>query len=267
MGRIRGPPYSVDSVCSVANNRSVAFPSVVGRAWARMTRLERHEITWLLVGLGSCVLLLVFLKLASEVTAGDTLAMDTKIVRALRKADDPSKPIGPLWMAGVLEDLTALGGPTVIWLVIVSLTGYLLLQTKYHTALFVFVTAASGDLINHAIKGVFSRARPTVVPHLREAFSTSFPSGHAMESAIVYLTLAAMLMRIVQGRVTKAYCLGLAVLITFLVGVSRVYLGVHYPTDVLGGWIIGMAWASVCWLAARHYEVRAGLRADRRHSA
>lgn len=238
------------------------------RTWLSwLSRRERHEIAWLLVGLASCVLLLLFLKLASEVMEGDTQSMDTQIVRALRKADDPSKPIGPPWVEGVLEDLTALGGPTVTWLVMLSLTGYLLLQTKYRTALFVFVTAASGDLVNHAIKGVFSRARPTVVPHLRDAFSTSFPSGHSMESAIVYLTLAAMLMRIVDGRVAKAYCLGLAVLITGLVGVSRVFLGVHYPTDVIGGWIIGLFWASLCWLAAQHYEVRAGLRAERKKSA
>jgi undecaprenyl-diphosphatase len=235
------------------------------RAW--FSRLERREITWLLLGLGACVLLFVFLKLASEVMEGDTLAMDTKIVRAFRQPDDPSKPIGPPWMASVLEDLTALGGPTVTWLVILSLTGYLLLQTKYRTALFVFLTAGSGDLVNHAIKGLFSRARPTVVPHLRDAFNTSFPSGHAMESAIVYLTLAAMLMRIVDGRITKAYCFGLAIVITFLVGLSRVALGVHYPTDVIGGWIIGLFWASLCWLAAHHYEVRAGLRAERRKSA
>jgi undecaprenyl-diphosphatase len=235
--------------------------------WSRLTKLERRELSWLLVGLGACILLFVFLSLAGEVMEGDTQSMDTKIVRALRKADDPSKPIGPPWTADVLEDLTALGGPTVTWLVMLSLTGYLLLETKYRTALVVFVTAASGDLVNYAIKGVFSRARPTVVPHLRDAFSTSFPSGHSMESAIVYLTLAAMLMRIVEGRVTKAYCLGLAVLITFLVGVSRVFLGVHYPTDVIGGWIIGLFWASLCWLAAQHYEVRAGIRAERRKSA
>ena len=224
------------------------------RTWHRLSRLERREITWLLVGLGGCVLLLVFLMLASEVMEGDTLAMDTRIVRALRSADDPSRPIGPVWMTGVLEDLTALGGPTVTWLVILAVTGYLLLEAKYRDALVVFVTSASGDFVNHVIKNVFSRARPTVVPHLRDAFSTSFPSGHSMESAIVYLTLAAVVMRIVKGRMTKAYCLGLALLITFLVGVSRVFLGVHYPTDVIGGWIIGLFWASLCWLIAQRYE-------------
>jgi len=239
----------------------------VKRAWERLSRLERREITWLLVGLGGCVLLLAFLLLAGEVMEGDTLAMDTKIVRALRSADDPSRPIGPAWMSGALEDLTALGGPTVTWLVMLSVTGYLVLETKYRSAFIVFVTTVSGDLVNHAIKNVFARARPTVVPHLRDAFSSSFPSGHAMESAIVYLTLAAMLMRIVEGRVTKAYCFGLALLLTFLVGASRVFLGVHYPTDVIGGWVIGLFWASLCWLAAQRYEVGAELRREQRKSA
>jgi undecaprenyl-diphosphatase len=105
------------------------------------------------------------------------------------------------------------------------------------------------------------------VPHLRQAFSSSFPSGHAMQSAIIYLTLGAMLMRIADGRLTKIYCWMMAVLLTVLVGVSRVWLGVHYPTDVLAGWIVGLFWASLCWLAAQHYEVRSGIKAERRKSA
>lgn len=227
----------------------------VARAWARLTTLERHELTWLLVGLGGCVLLFVFLSLAGEVMEGDTLAFDTKIVRALRQADDPSKPIGPVWIESVLFDLTALGGPTVLGLVVVSVVGFLILQRQYKTALFIFVTSTSGEIIGYGMKEVFMRARPTVVVQLRQAFQTSFPSGHAMQSAIVYLTLGTLLMRIAQGRLTKLYCLGMAMLLTFLVGVSRVYLGVHYPTDVLGGWIVGMLWASICWLAAQHYEL------------
>jgi undecaprenyl-diphosphatase len=169
-------------------------------------------------------------------------------------------------MTSVLEDLTALGGPTVTWLVILSVTGYLLLETKYRTALFMFVTTASGNVVNLVVKGAFARPRPTVVPHLRDAVSSSFPSGHSMESAIVYLTLAAILMRIVKGAATKAYCLGLALLITLLVGISRVFLGVHYPTDVVGGWIIGLFWASLCWLGAQQYVVRAERRAEHKKS-
>jgi undecaprenyl-diphosphatase len=218
--------------------------------------VERHEITWLLVGLVACVLLLLFLLLAGEVMAGHTQAMDTRILRALRSPDDPARPIGPMWLPGMLEDLTALGGPTVTWLVILGVTGYLLFERRARAAMFVLVACGSGDLLTRIIKGVFSRPRPTIVPHLRDAFSTSFPSGHSMESAIVYVTLAAALIRVVRRPATRAYCLGLAILITGLVGVSRVFLGVHYPTDVAGGWIFGLFWASLCWLAAEWYDRR-----------
>ena len=229
-----------------------------------LSRLERRELTWLLIGLGGCILLFLFLALAGKVMEGETLAFDKKIVRALRKADDPARPIGPIWVTGVLLDLTALGGSTVLGLVVLAVVGFLVLQTRYRTAFFIVMTAASGEVVNSAMKSLFSRERPTLVPHLREAFSSSFPSGHAMQSAIIYLTLGAMLMRIAEGRLTKTYCCAMAMLLTFLVGLSRVWLGVHYPTDVLGGWIVGLLWASVCWLAAQRYEVPAGIRAEKR---
>jgi undecaprenyl-diphosphatase len=239
----------------------VSKPKAKVFAW--FTRLERHELTWLLVGLGGCVLLFVFLVLASEVMEGETVAFDKKILLGFRKADDPSQPIGPEWITGVLMDLTSLGGPTVITLVVLAVVGFLLLQTRYWTAFFIFMTSVSGELVSYAMKSAFARPRPTVVPHLREAFSSSFPSGHAMQSAIIYLTLGAVLMRITESRVTKIYCLTVAMLLTFLVGLSRVWLGVHYPTDVLAGWIVGLFWASVCWLIAQHYDVRAGIRAEK----
>lgn len=197
---------------------------------------------------------------------GETLAFDRKIVLGFRKADDLSVPIGPAWITGALMDLTALGGPIVLGLVVLAVVGFLILQTRYWTAFFIFMTSATGEAVGFAMKSVFARPRPTVVPHLREAFSSSFPSGHAMQSAIIYLTLGAMLMRIAEGRLTKIYCCTLAMLLTFLVGLSRVWLGVHYPTDVLAGWIVGLFWASLCWLAAQHYEVTAGIRAEKRKS-
>lgn len=237
------------------------------RAWLGfLTRLERHELTWLLVGLGGCILLLVFLKLASEVMEGETLAFDRRIVLAFRKTDDPALPIGPAWITSVLLDLTALGGPTVIFLIVMAIVGFLVLQGRYWTALFILLTAGSGELLNYAMKSLFFRPRPSIVPHLRDAFSSSFPSGHAMQSAIIYLTLGAILMRVAERRLTKIYCCTVAMGLTFLVGLSRVYLGVHYPTDVLAGWIVGLFWASVCWLIAQHYEVRAGIKAERKKS-
>ena len=233
------------------------------RRWPRFRKLERRELGWLIAGLTVCLLLWGFLALASEVTEGDTTALDTKILVSLRKADDPSRPIGPAWVETALLDLTAIGGPTVLGLVVLSVVGFLALQGRSRTALVVLITAASGEVANIAMKSVFLRPRPTVVPHLRDIASTSFPSGHAMESAIIYLTLGAMLMRLAEGRATKLYCIGLAVVVTFLVGVSRVYLGVHYPTDVIGGWIFGFLWASLCWLVSQRFEEQTGVVEER----
>jgi undecaprenyl-diphosphatase len=233
--------------------------------WPRR-RLERHELAWLGGGLVFCVLLYAFIALAGEVMDGDTRALDTAVLRALRNADDPATPIGPAWLETALVDVTALGGPTVIWLVVAAVVGFLCLQARYRTAMMVAVAAGSGEILNQLLKLVFMRPRPSVVPHLRDVTSASFPSGHAMESAIVYLTLGVMLMRVAERGITKLYCLAIAMLVTFLVGSSRVYLGVHYPTDVLGGWILGFLWASVCWFMERRLDTTSGVAAERHKS-
>jgi len=221
-------------------------------------RLERRELQWLALGAGACTLLLLFIFLAGEVAEGDTLAFDTRILRALRNPADPSKPIGPDWIESLLFDLTALGSSVILGLVVAMVVGYLLLQGRRRTALAVTITTVSGEIVDTVMKHAFNRPRPTIVPALRQVWSASFPSGHAMESAIVYLTLGAILMRVADRRSTKLYCLGVAVLLSALAGISRVWLGVHYPTDVLGGWMIGFIWASVCWLATARVESRAG---------
>ena len=226
--------------------------------------LERRELTWLAVGVVACTLLLLFVLLAGRIARGNTFAFDTSILRALRRSDDPKRPIGPSWVESSLYDLTALGSPIVLALVVLAAVGFLLLQGRNRTAVAVALTCFSGELLDNLLKQAFSRPRPTVVPALREVWSTSFPSGHAMESAIVYLTLGAMLMRVSGRRLTKIYCLLVAVLLTALVGISRVWLGVHYPTDVVGGWMIGFVWASICWLVTDRLQAPAGLDAERR---
>ena len=234
--------------------------------WLGFGRLERHELSWLIVGLGACVLLFGFITLAGEVTDGDTQAFDTRILQALRDPADPARPIGPAWLEGSMIDLTAIGGPTVLGLTVVIVAGFLVLQTRYRTALVVAITSFSAELLSNVMKRAFNRPRPSVVPHLREVFSSSFPSGHAMESAIVFLTLGAILMRAAESRITKIYIFATAVLLTALVGISRVYLGVHYPTDVIGGWIIGFMWASICWLVAQRFEAAAHIQAEKAKS-
>lgn len=231
--------------------------------WLRFRTLDRRELGWLIGGLTVCLLLWGFLALGSEVMEGDTTTLDTRILLSLRKADDLSKPIGPAWVESALLDLTAIGSSTVLGLVVLAVAGFLALQTRYRTALVILITAASGEFANTAVKHAFMRPRPSVVPHLREVVSTSFPSGHAMESAIIYLTLGAMLMQLAESRISKIYCMAMAILVTFLVGVSRVYLGVHYPTDVLGGWIFGFLWASLCWLISQRFEAQTGVQEER----
>jgi undecaprenyl-diphosphatase len=134
--------------------------------------------------------------------------------------------------------------------------GYLALEQKYGAMWFVVVATGGGGLLSTAMKQLFGRDRPDVVPHLVAVTSASFPSGHSMLAAILYLTLGALLARFAARRRTKVYLLKVALCITFVVGSSRVYLGVHYPTDVLAGWCAGLVWALLCWLAVRYLQNR-----------
>ncbi len=229
-----------------------------------VARRDRAELAVLGGVLALFVCLFVSFELAGDVLEGDTQTFDERVLRALREPNDPGTPIGPRWLRIAALDLTALGSAVVLGLTVTAIIGFLLLQGMTRTALFILVSSAGGWLLNHSLKGVFGRERPDVVPHLSEVASLSFPSGHAMTSAAVYLTLGVLLMRVVERPITKFYCLGVAILATLLVGSTRVYLGVHYPTDVLVGWMIGFAWALLCWLVERAIERRSGMEAERK---
>jgi undecaprenyl-diphosphatase len=194
--------------------------------------------------------------LAYKVVAGETLSFDESCLRALRRDDDATSPIGPGWLAEVARDVTALGGVTVLTLLTLAVAGFLRLQKMYGAMWLVIVSALGGLASSTLLKSLFERPRPNLVAHLDNVYTSSFPSGHSMLSATVYLTLGVLLGRFVPQRVLKAYFLIVALVLTFLVGVSRVYLGVHYPTDVLAGWAVGLTWALVCWLVARQLQRR-----------
>ncbi len=110
--------------------------------------------------------------------------------------------------------------------------------------------------LNEVLKAAFARPRPDPVYQAARVFTSSFPSEHAELSAIAYLTIAALLAHSQASFKTGLYFIVPAVLLTVLIGVSRVYLGVHYPTDVLGGWCVGAAWALGCWLVMTWIERR-----------
>jgi len=224
---------------------------------------DRQELSILVGAILILALIWIFATLAGEVMEGDTRQFDEWVLGALRQPADPRQLRGPNWLASGAQDLTALGSPAVLGLTVLAVTGYLFLHGLYRNGMFIFVASVGGWVLNWLLKAAFARTRPDIVPHLREVMSSSFPSGHALTSAAVYLTLGALLMRIAEGRLAKYYCIAIAMFLTFLVGSSRVFLGVHYPTDVVAGWIIGMSWALLCWVVERTLERRAGLKREK----
>jgi undecaprenyl-diphosphatase len=234
-----------------------------GSLLTRITRRDRSELAILLGAMMLLGLVLAFAALAGRVLEGDTQEFDERVLAALRDPANPEAPIGPRWLHGAALDITALGSATVLGLTVVAVCGFLALQGLQRYALFVFVASVGGWLLNDTLKLLFSRPRPDIVPHLREVMTMSFPSGHALTSAAVYLTLGVLLMRVASRPLARYYCLGVAMLATALVGSSRVYLGVHYPSDVLAGWLIGLSWALACWIVERWLERRAGLERER----
>jgi len=199
---------------------------------------------------------LAFVKIADTVGEGRSQSWDERVIRELRDPDDLARPIGPPWMKEVGRDLTALGGGTVLGLVTAAVLGFLLIQRAFHAVLLVLAATLGGWFLSTVLKDTFERPRPHLVPHLSYVATSSFPSGHSMMSATVYMTLGALLARLVERHALKLYLVGVALVLTLLIGVSRVYMGVHYPTDVLAGWSAGLSWAVFCWLAARFLQRR-----------
>ncbi|MDZ5458772.1 phosphatase PAP2 family protein [Azohydromonas lata] len=188
-----------------------------------------------------------FIALSEEVGEGELHTLDRAILLAMRNPADPSDPLGPRWFEEFMRDLTGLGGHGVLGLVLLAVCSYLLLAGLRRTAASVLASSLSGMLLSWLLKGLFDRPRPDLVPHGAYVLSPSFPSGHAMLSALVYLTLAALVARQLPHRRLRLHVVCVAVVLTLLVGISRVYLGVHWPSDVLAGWAVGAAWALAWW--------------------
>lgn len=215
-----------------------------------MNVFRKVEFPVLLAGLIVAAGLWGFVEFMQMARGGTPHEFDSQILLAFRVTGQPDDPIGPLWLESAVRDVTSLGSTIVLALAMLSVVAYLLLIRRGATALFVFVAIAGGQMLASLLKYDIDRPRPELVSHLVTVYTPSFPSGHAMMSAVTYLTLGALAARFLPGRTTKIYVMCLAVLATLLVGMSRIYLGVHWPSDVLGGWCAGFAWAMLCWLAA-----------------
>ena len=208
-----------------------------------------HAETWLLVSVFIvAALLLMFGFIADEVMEGSTTALDQAIILVFRSgSDNLSGPIGPPWVREMARDITSLGSVAVLGIVSFVVVAYLLLERSRAEALLVLAAVLGGVAINSLLKIQFARPRPDLFVPAAKVFTASFPSGHAALSAITYMTLATLLARTTVDQRLRYYFVAVAVTLTFMIGVSRVYLGVHYPTDVLAGWCLGSAWALICW--------------------
>lgn len=231
--------------------KRIMHPFRTAFAW-----LGLHELPALLAVVVLSGGVWAFLEVADEVVERESRGMDEKMLLALRSTEDPADPLGPPWVEEMARDFTALGGTGVLTLIAIAAVGYLLLADRGRTALLTVTAVGGGLLISTLLKAGFDRPRPDLVPHGSIVYTASFPSGHSMMAAVTYLTLAAILTRVLSTPLLKAWALLVAVFLTLLVGISRVYLGVHWPTDVLGGWAAGAAWAALCWLAARQLQRR-----------
>lgn len=234
----------------------------ISKLWPALKTLLRDDFALLL---GLCLIaagLWAFAEIADEVVEQETQTIDERVLLSLRNPGDVTDPIGPRWVEELGRDFTSLGGVALLTMLTAAIACYLVLERKPGLAVFLAVTVTGGTVLSFYLKSAFSRPRPDLVPHGSYVYTTSFPSGHSMMAAVAYLTLAVVLARAHSRKRVKIFFIIVGAMLTLAVGVSRVYLGVHWPTDVLAGWTAGGVWAVLCWLLARRLQRRGQLESE-----
>ena len=222
--------------------------------WRRALRIARTEIAALSALLIIALGVMTFVEVADDMTEADGHLFDQAVLHWLQPV--AGQPRGPWWLQEAAADLTSLGGISVLTLFAVIALGFLLIQRKRLSALLLVVGLIGGVALSEGLKALFERERPPVAYQAVETLNASFPSGHALLSTVFYLTLGVMLTRAFPRKRLKAFVLGAAILIALLIGLTRVYLGAHWASDVIAGWCAGAAWAMVLWLVAYAIERR-----------
>ncbi len=217
------------------------------RAGSRSAFPSRSGVPALAAWIAAAFAFLVFAMLAWSVQRKEPSPFDTRWLAAFRSAGNPAEPLGPIWLEGTLRDFTALGSYGVLVTFGIVALAFLLLTRQHRRGLVFAVAVSSGMLMNHLMKLALSRPRPEVVDHLISVHTYSFPSGHAMLSMLFYLMLAMVLVRGQATPTVQTLAYAFAALLAVVVGVTRVYLGVHWPTDVIAGWAFGLGWALLYW--------------------
>jgi undecaprenyl-diphosphatase len=240
--RVRGTSRKRDRLGPMTPEQIAAF----ARRALRIARTEIAAVSALFIVAAG---VMTFVELADEMAEGEGRAFDQGVLEAMRPGA-MADPWGPGWLETAAMDLTALGGTAVLSLFAVIVTGFLILQRKRLSALLLALGLIGGVALSEGLKALFGRDRPPEALRAVETMSASFPSGHSLLSAVFYLSIGVMLTRAFPQKRLKAYVIGVAVLLTLLVGLTRVYLAAHWATDVLAGWSVGAAWAMALWLVA-----------------
>jgi undecaprenyl-diphosphatase len=219
---------------------------------------KENKSLWEILALVAIVLIAAtswaFIEIAEEVLEGETHEFDERIILLMRNPGDRADPWGPDWFEEMIIDLTSLGSAPVLFLVTAACAGGLYISGTRHIAFRIVFAVFGGMIISASLKSGFDRPRPNLIPHEFIVYQQSFPSGHAMVSTVTYLTLGFLLANTYRKLMIQIYIISVALFISLIVGISRIYMGVHWPTDVIAGWAIGSSWALFCWLIQAWFQ-------------
>ena len=197
-----------------------------------------------------------FTRVAENVREGATSAVDEAALRWVG-----AHRITVPWMEHAMVEITALGTAVVVLAVVGISALFLFLTHHRYSAGLLLVSTGGGIVLNSLLKLGFQRPRPDVIEWGTHAMSSSFPSGHAMSAAIAYGTVGWLAARLAPGRRSRLAILLVAALLVVLISLSRIWLGVHYPSDVLAGFLVGIAWAGFCMVCLEAMVIYARRRA------
>ncbi|MGL5139246.1 MAG: phosphatase PAP2 family protein, partial [Beijerinckiaceae bacterium] len=186
------------------------------------------------------------------VASGATDLLDERLFLAAHRLDEKGLSALPGWAREAIRDVTALGSTVVLTFATAVVAAYLVAARRRRLAIVLVASAALATAASTVIKLLLDRARPSLIEHAVVTYSASFPSGHAMLTAAIILPMVALLARTIDRPAARRVIVASGLVLTVAVGLSRISLGVHWPTDVLAGWCIGAFWACATLLVARN---------------
>jgi undecaprenyl-diphosphatase len=220
------------------------------RVWLSFAQRETGMVA-LVLAVG--MFLLTFREIAVAVGSGGAHAFDEAVYQALRPTESTEHSLAVAWANIAANDFSAMGSVSVLAFIVVMVCGLFLCLRRRAEAVLLMVASGGGLALANLLKDLFHQSRPPLSPEAAAGLNASFPSGHAMLSATVYQTLGALIGQFAERRLVRRYVIGVAILLSLMIGLSRIYLGLHWTTDVLGGWCVGAAWALgwravvLCW--------------------